>query len=342
MSQFEQNSTRTKQEKVNVLIQTLADGKLHSGEALGEVLGISRAGVWKYIKLLEQLGLPVEAIRGQGYRIVDGLNLLNRQQIVQELNASTRALFHSIHLFGEIDSTNEYLLGLAEQQENHHGSVCIAEKQTAGRGRRGRNWVSPYARNIYCSLLWRFDAPMSALEGLSLVVAMAIHEALVDLGVKKAQLKWPNDLLVEGKKLSGILIEVRGDLVDYCNVVIGFGINVDMPEASQKAIDQAWTDLKMLLGEAPNRNRVLGLVLQSIANHLQTFEQSGFAGFQKRWNELDIFINQPVEVHAGQSRQAGIARGVNVRGALLLEHDGVIREIHGGEVSLRGAHATLV
>lgn len=328
--------------RIDLLLKHLSDGEFHSGETLGHSIGVSRAAIWKYIQVLEAFGLVVDSLRGRGYRIEGGLNLLDEQIIKSRLQVETLKHICEIEIFRQIDSTNQYLLDKVELGENMHGYVCLAEQQSAGRGRRGRVWVSPFAQNIYCSLQWRFEKGMQALEGLSLVVALAIVEALQSCDIQGLALKWPNDIMAENKKLAGILLEVRGDLTDCCDVVIGFGINVGMSAKSGEAIDQAWIALDDFRQKVFNRNDLLPPILDQMIKDLRLFEHEGFSVFQQRWNRLDAYMGKTVKIIAGKDQQLGIERGVNQQGALLLESNGVLKAFHGGELSLRGADEALV
>lgn len=327
-------------ERMHLLILQLADGESHSGESLGKLLGVSRAAVWKSIKLLEDCGIEIERVRGKGYRIRQGLSLLDKEVIQQYMEQSARQFYQSIYLFSELDSTNQFLLDLSDSGQADYASVCLAERQLSGRGRRGRKWVSPFGKNLYCSVLWRFRQPLAALEGLSLVVALSIYKVLEEQGYHDIGLKWPNDILSQSKKLAGILLEVRGDLIDFCDVVIGFGINVDMPGKSGQAIDQAWTDLFSLSGKSIDRNILLAAILNQLAQDLLHFEQQGFSAFQEAWNERDGLKGQAVTLLVGQDAINGVVRGVDEKGALLLENEGVMCCYHGGEVSVRTIEET--
>lgn len=331
----------SKAERVDILIRALSDGEFHSGQSLGELMGISRAAVWKYVKALSELGIVFESVPGKGYRVVGGIRLLDRELIRKLLNQKSSLIFKEVFCFSELDSTNQYLLDLSDSGKASYSSVCVAERQTAGRGRRGRKWVSPFARNIYCSVLWRFDKPLVELEGLSLVVGLSILSALEEMSYSNIQMKWPNDLLYENKKLAGILLEVRGDLTDFCDVVIGFGINVSMSSESASEIDQAWTDLTSISAIPLDRNILIARILNQLADDIAEFEKKGFAVFQNRWNKKDAYFSKEVVVVAGKDKIEGLSKGVSEKGALIVKSGSEERVFHGGEVSLRGADAAL-
>ncbi len=316
------------------LLRRLADGAVHSGSQLGAELGISRAAVWKHLQVLRDWGLGIESVPGLGYRLERALRLLDAEAITAHLPDAANRLTR-LQVFTHIDSTNTWLVA---QPPAEGVSVCLAEQQSAGRGRRGRSWVSPFARNIYCSLRRRFDGGFDSLGGLSLLTGLALAEGLERCGVAGLQLKWPNDLRAGGRKLGGILIELAGESGGPCEAVIGFGINVDMPESAAAGIDQQWTDLKTLLGQLPDRNVVLATLLDVLLRRLDAFERDGFAGCVSEWRERDEFWQQPVRITgAGSTELRGRALGVDEHGALMLECDGQLRRVVAGEVSLRAS-----
>jgi BirA family biotin operon repressor/biotin-[acetyl-CoA-carboxylase] ligase len=241
------------------VLPLLADGEFHSGQQLADVLGISRTAVWKQLKKLEELGLEVEASKASGYRLPGGIELLDAQKIQSGLGTSASPVLTRLWLDSAVDSTNAEAMRQL-QQGPCAGLVCLAEQQTAGRGRRGRSWVSPFASNLYLSVVWEFEGGAASLEGLSLAVGVAVAQGLENCGAGGIELKWPNDLLHQGRKLGGILIEMVGDAAGSCQVVIGIGINVRMPRQAGEAIDQAWTDLSQIAPGLPHRNHLLVLV----------------------------------------------------------------------------------
>ncbi|MEQ9394211.1 bifunctional biotin--[acetyl-CoA-carboxylase] ligase/biotin operon repressor BirA [Haliea sp.] len=321
------------------LVPMLADGEFHSGQDLAAALGVSRTAVWKQLNRLQELGLAVESVKGRGYRIPGGVELLDEVSIRAGLDVPVAGLLRELQLLEIVDSTNaEALRRVAAGAGAGPGLVCSAEQQTAGRGRRGRAWVSPYARNIYLSLVWEYQEGAAALEGLSLAVGVAVTRALAHLGLPPLQLKWPNDLLFAGAKLGGVLLEMAGDAAGRCQVVVGVGINVTMPPAAAQAIDQDWTDLATIAGgRAPGRNAVVARLLNELLPLAASFARTGFAPWREAWMALDAFADVPVVLHSGEQRQAGIARGVDDRGALQLETTLGVRSIYGGEISLRAA-----
>ncbi|WP_409524603.1 bifunctional biotin--[acetyl-CoA-carboxylase] ligase/biotin operon repressor BirA [Nitrincola sp. MINF-07-Sa-05] len=315
------------------LLSILADGTFHSGRELGERLGISRSAVWKQVQSLAVLDIEVYSVRGRGYRIPHGLDLMDQALFDASLETDVRAQLGHQSFSLEVTSTNH--LASVALAEGLRSGIFVAERQTAGRGRRGRSWISPFGVNIYFSIAWRLDRGVAALEGLSLAVGMALRDALVDLGVPDVMLKWPNDLLCKGQKLAGILIEVNGDTADQCQLILGIGLNVGMPEQSALQIDQPWTDLRSQVVGLPSRNVILAALVNRLIPMLNSFEQQGFAALQERWAEADAFYGRPVQIQSPSTTLSGICRGVNESGALLLETAQGIETVHGGEVSLR-------
>lgn len=258
---------------------------------------------------------------------------LRREAILRRLPAKTARRVTQLQLLHETDSTNQQLL-LAARDGAPSGTVCVAEYQSGGRGRRGRKWLSPYGSNISLSLLWRFEQGTAALGGLSLAVAVALMRTVSELGLCGAGIKWPNDILLDGRKLAGILIDVGGESSGPCYVVIGIGVNYRLPEGAAEAIDQPWTDL-WRHGISAGRNEVLALLLTHLLEVVNSYEDSTLSGFREEWSRWDLTYDCDVMILNGDKRVHGIARGIDASGYLLLEHNGEIRRYAAGEVSLR-------
>jgi BirA family biotin operon repressor/biotin-[acetyl-CoA-carboxylase] ligase len=287
---------------------------------------------------LEVLGLEIESVKGRGYRIPGGIDLIDEVRIRSTMSATGLRLLSELNIDEVIDSTNMEALRRI-QQGARSGLVCTAEQQTAGRGRRGRYWVSPFARNLYVSTIWEFSQGATALEGLSLAVGVAVANALKNLGLPEVQLKWPNDILYNGKKLGGVLLEMVGDTTGQCQVVVGIGINVTMPDAAARAIDQDWADVFAMSpqGNAPGRNEILGSLLNHLLPLLAEYESAGFGPWREAWQDLHAHAGKSVILSTGAGKTAGVAAGVDSRGALQLETSVGVQSIFGGEVSLRVA-----
>ena len=317
------------------ILNALKDGKFHSGESLGELLGVSRTAVWKQLQQLEEIGLQVESVKGTGYRVVNGIDLLVKDDITVHLRDRNRNEPRSIELFQSLGSTNKYLREQAEKSDCS-GSVVLAERQTSGRGRRGKTWVSPFAANIYMSILWDFEQGAQALEGLSLAVGVAVRRALIEVGLEDVRLKWPNDIYIGNKKLGGILLEMIGDPAGHCSVVIGVGINVSMPASIAVNIDQPWTDCCSESDAPIARSRLAALLIDNIFDILNDFESLGFAGYRDEWQEADAFKGLQGTISTPRDSVSGTVIGVDNSGAVQLKlMSGEVKSFIGGELSLR-------
>ena len=314
------------------LLGLLRDGRFHSGEALGRALGVSRSAVWKQLQILQNdLGLEVHRVQGKGYRLARPLSLLSADLL------GAAELPWSISVHDSLDSTNAQVVRLFGEGQAPPFAV-IAERQTAGRGRRGRPWVSPFAENLYYSLLWQVSGGMRQLEGLSLVVGLALVHTLHDMGVDAAGLKWPNDVLVDGRKIAGILLELSGDPEDVCQVVIGVGVNVNMPMAITREIDQPWISMRDVLGEPVDRNELAIKFSRHLQGYLQRHGTQGFSAFVSEWELHHLWQGRQVALSAGAEPIIGMVIGVDSSGALRLMVDGCERVFSGGELSLRLHH----
>jgi len=315
----------------------MSDGDFHSGEWLGQRLGVSRAAVWKALKKLEEDGYPLYSVRGRGYRAPKGASLLDAERIIQFLSEDCRDRWEW-QVASEIDSTNAEAHRLIGKL-GPRALACTSEQQRSGRGRRGRTWVSPYGQNIYLTVVEPFQAGAQALEGLSLVVGLALVQALEEAGYPGCQLKWPNDVLLGDRKLAGILIEIAGDLSSDCVAVIGVGVNVLMSRSVQ--IDQQWTSLFLSdrSGEL-DRNKLIALFMSRLHSMLVEFRREGFSPFVSVWSERDAWIGRAVRVVSGDNAVEGINLGVTDTGALRLSTQAGEVTMHGGEVSLRLADAS--
>lgn len=308
------------------LVDILSDGEFHSGEQLGETLGMSRAAINKHIQTLKSWGLDVYTVTGKGYSLSAPMQLMNEQAILSQVEQG------NVSVIPVIDSTNQYLLERMHDMQS--GAACIAEYQQAGRGRRGRQWFSPFGANLYMSMYWRLEQGPAAAMGLSLVIGIIMAETLRSLGADDVRVKWPNDIYLNDRKLAGILVELTGKTGDAAQIVIGAGINLAMRTADASQINQGWINLQEA-GVTVNRNELAAHLINSLREALPLFEQEGLTPFIARWAALDNFINRPVKLLIGEREVHGIARGVDGQGGLLLEQDGEIKAWVGGEISLR-------
>ncbi len=315
------------------LLRILADGRFHSGERLGRVLGLSRAGVWNLIRRIEALGLRVFKVRGRGYRLAEALDLFELEDLAARLKKISPEL--CVEMLDECASTNSVLAQRAAAGAPH-GTVLVCEHQSAGRGRRGHSWVCAVGGSLAFSVLWRFPRGAGALGGLSLAVAVGAAKALERLGTHGVGVKWPNDLYCGGRKLGGILIESSGDILGPSTVIVGVGINVRLGTQTRERIGGPATDIASHSEALPSRTAVLVESLGSIAGVLARFSREGFAPFRKEWLQRHAWQGRRVALlQAGRRVAEGKVVGVAEDGALVLASVEGIERFHSGELSLR-------
>lgn len=301
---------------------------------MGASLGLSRAAINKGIKVLQQSGLEIHCVTGKGYRMINPQVPLSHEKINRNLkNSHIKPEF--IHILDEVDSTNAYLLKLS-QGKSVSGHVCLSESQLQGRGRRGNSWVAPAYRNILMSVAWQFQLGPADLGGLSLAAGVAVANALAELKTSEVKLKWPNDILIENKKIGGLLVEMQGESTGPCLIVLGIGINVDMGQVSEKEINQPWTDLKKETSLACDRNQLAAILIKHLLQSFTDFERHGFELFKKQWLSLHAYSDHSVKVVRGDQEYPGKIINIGNNGALyLLDDKGVEHCFVSGEVSLR-------
>ncbi|MEZ9822885.1 bifunctional biotin--[acetyl-CoA-carboxylase] ligase/biotin operon repressor BirA [Shewanella sp. 10N.286.45.A1] len=309
------------------ILTELAAGDFVSGEILAEQLGVSRTAIANHISGLEDYGVDIYCVKGKGYKLSNPLSLVDESTL--KCTISQRCFY-----FDEIPSTNAFILKHAEELDS--GDICVAEYQSAGRGRRGRTWVSPYGCHLYFSMYWQFPQGMAQAMGLSLVVACSIVSVLEQLDVADVGVKWPNDIYLGGKKLAGVLIEMTGQTDSECSLVIGVGLNMAMSEQHGNAIDQPWSDLTSL-AKMPSKTELLALLQRQLQQDLYLFQNEGLAPFQQRWEAADLFIGQQIKLLIGTDEVHGICKGIDKQGAVVLETADGVKSFIGGEISLRKA-----
>ncbi|MGL4714146.1 MAG: bifunctional biotin--[acetyl-CoA-carboxylase] ligase/biotin operon repressor BirA [Shewanella sp.] len=307
------------------ILALLSSGQFVSGEQLANELEISRAAVNKHIDTLAAYGVSIYSVKGRGYKLANPISLIDASRLVQSIDS--RCFY-----FDEIASTNGFML--SHTAELKSGDVCVAEYQSAGRGRRGRTWVSPYGHHLYFSLFWTFPQGMAQAMGLSLVVACTLVEVLKSFGVENIGVKWPNDIYVDNKKLAGILIEMSRQTDSECQLIIGVGINMAMSEEQGKGIDQPWSDLSELVC-MPDKTALVIALQKQLKRDIQLFEREGLGAFQARWQTVDLFYGRDIRLLMGEKSVDGICRGIDEQGAVLLETVDGVQTFIGGEISLR-------
>ncbi len=310
-----------------------------SGDVLARASGQTRAAVWKRIAALRAAGVDIDAQAGRGYVLAQPVELLDEAAIRAALPPTARAELAALELVWSIDSTNSALL---RRSAPEHGAIALlAERQSGGRGRRGRTWASPLAAHVSLSLSRQFSGGLGRLGGLSLVAGVAAVEALRACGIDAVRLKWPNDLVIDSgagfAKLGGILVEGGGEHAGPARAVVGLGLNVRMPVLAAASIDQAWIDLATLCdGAPPSRNALAAALLAQLLSALAQFDRDGLAPFLPRYAALDALAGRAVRVQVGAGEQRGVALGIVEDGGLRVRlEDGNERSFHSGEVSVR-------
>jgi BirA family biotin operon repressor/biotin-[acetyl-CoA-carboxylase] ligase len=337
------------------LLVLLADGRLHSGERLAPLLGVSRAALRQGVQRLRLRGIEIEAVARRGYHLPQSVELLDERAIRSAVSAERSPWLRSLDVRFDVDSTNTRLLALGAPPLGS-ADVILSELQHAGRGRRGRHWVAPFGGSIALSMSWSLTTGALANPALSLCVGVAVVRALQRAGARGIGLKWPNDIWFADRKLGGVLVEVRSEPGGPSQVVIGVGVNVNLSARMRSQIEGSGgvtptptpsptptptpTPAPAAVADAcsapPSRNFIAGAIIDALLSMLADFERDGFRGFREAWTELDALRDRPAEVLSGDAVIRGIARGVDAHGALRLEHDGRVQKFVSGEVSLRG------
>ncbi len=319
------------------LLVLLADGRVHSGERLAAGLGQSRAAVWKGIGRLRSLGIEVQSLPRRGYRLSRPVELLDARLILGGLDPAGAARIESLDLPFEVDSTNSRLND-AVPPGYGRVRVCLGELQTAGRGRRGRAWLAPFGCSLAMSVGWSVSEAARVGPSLSLAIGVAVAAALARCGASGIRLKWPNDVWYEDRKIGGILVELKAESSGPAYVVIGIGVNLELPESARRQIESTGTRAGAMADACstlPSRNAVAAAILAEVLRTLDVYEREGFASLAPRWSGLDALAGRAARVRLGDEMIEGIARGVDSEGALLLERTDGVRKFVSGEASLR-------
>jgi len=331
---MDEESAQTDGTTLWLMLERLSDGSWHTGQELAHEFGITRAGIWKRMQRLRGLGLAIETGRGLGYRLAQPLELLDAEIIMTALPAPARALLHGLDVHRVLDSTNTQL---ARQASQNRAQACLAEYQSAGKGRRGRSWASPFGANIYLSLRWHFSELPADLPALALATGVMVIQALRALSIEGVQLKWPNDLVYSQRKLGGILLQVQSEHAGACDVIAGIGINVAMPAAAGATVTQPWIDLREIQGQPVSRNQLVAALLSRLLIGYAEFAHSGFASFITDWRQHDALQGQAVRVEHDGRIIEGMALGIDEHGALLVEGEHGCMRFYSGDTSLRAA-----
>jgi len=316
------------------VLRLLSDGEFHSGEEMAQQMNVSRASIWQAMRNLDEAGVDLFRVPGRGYKLREPLRWIDKDKISAGLG--DKSAFFDLEIVDCLASTNSRLLEKAVQGAPH-GSCVIAEMQTAGRGRRGREWHANLGGSLTFSLLWRFNQGAGFLSGLSLAVGVALMRALNQAGVSGAGLKWPNDVLHQHRKLAGILIELQGDMLGPSAAVIGIGINLKLSGKVLNRIDQAVVDLHSIGGDVPERNFLLASILLHLADVLNEFDEGGFSSLREEWLRHHAYHEKRVLLMLPDgSRHEGHLLDVADDGALLVRTAVGKQRFTSGEISLRG------
>ena len=310
------------------IVSLLNDGEFHDGDTIGKTLHMTRSAIWKTIKKLVEYKIEVQAVKGKGYALLESLNLLDEKKIKEGLVEKDI----SVNVFESIDSTVTYLKSIS----SHKDHFCLAEYQTEGRGRLQRQWYSPFGKNIYLSCLFHFEKDVSELSGLSLVAGLAVLQTLKHYrDDPKLCIKWPNDILYDGKKLAGILVEIQAETHGICHAIVSVGLNVNMRKDQNQTISQSWTSLLKILGHAVDRNDLCIRLINQLISAIQHFNTKGFASFIPEWLAHDFLLNRSLTLDTPKQRISGLAKGINQQGHLLLQlPSGEVQAFSAGDVSI--------
>jgi BirA family biotin operon repressor/biotin-[acetyl-CoA-carboxylase] ligase len=319
------------------LLTLIADGGLRSGAWLARELGASRGEIARLVRRLRERGIDIGTSGGRGYRLAEPVELLDAGRIRAALREEMGPTIHRLDVLLEVDSTNTRLLELAPPPVGR-ANVCASELQHAGRGRRGRPWSSPFGASLALSLGWSFGGAAAVKPTLSLAVGVAVSRSLARLGAGHIRLKWPNDIWYGDRKMGGVLVELRTEGGGPAHVVIGIGLNVSLSADQRQAIESQGVRIAALSDACPgrvSRNALAAILIEELLSMLHGFEADGFADLRAEWLALDALAGREVRVLAGEATLGGIARGVDLDGALLLEVGGQLHRHVSAEVSLR-------
>jgi BirA family biotin operon repressor/biotin-[acetyl-CoA-carboxylase] ligase len=322
----------SEQTQEELILSFLADGgeDFTSGEALSSKLGLSRTAVWKHVEALRGKGYRIEAVPARGYRLVGVPDRLTALELSPLL--ATHDLGHGIHYYETLDSTNQLAFRLAHDGAEH-GEVVITEQQTAGKGRRGRTWVSPPGLNLYFSAILRPELPPQRAPELTLVAAVALTEVLREAGAE-AFIKWPNDVQIDGRKVAGILTELSAEPERVHFVVLGVGVNLNaQPEHFPEDLRETATSLSLALGQKVPRALFAASLWNRLEEWLDLHLETGFDAIRQRWKELSSTLGQDVLVRTDRREFRGLAEDIDASGALLVRtEDGSVERVLAGDV----------
>lgn len=323
------------------LLRALADGAPHSGEELAQSFGLTRAAVWKRIATLRDWGIDVSAVPGRGYCLSSSIELLDQDLLEQDIARTTEFDLDRFELFTELASTNRHLLEKPPSRVKAL-TACVAEYQRAGRGRRGRSWNTPLGAGLCLSVGWRYAETPDRLAALTLAAGVVVRRVIARTANVEIGLKWPNDLVHDGRKLGGILVELSAESHGQCHVVVGLGLNLQVPAALLSALSD-WPrgaiDLSRIQQNGcVSRHELCAALLRELGILLAEYPSAGFGSYIDDWREADQLCGQRVEIRDADGVAVGTARGIDDDAALIIEPEpGRIRRVISGDVTVRGA-----
>ena len=306
-----------------------------SGEKISDNFGVSRSAIWKYMNILKEEGYEIESVPRKGYRLISSPDILTYEEIAEYL--STDFIGRNIYYFDNLDSTNIKAKEIA--MEEKEGTIVIAEEQTMGKGRMGRDWTSPKGKGIWMSIILKPKVDPTKVAKITLIGAAAVYKGLKDIGID-SYIKWPNDIIIGGKKVSGILTEMSCELnmINYCIMGIGINVNLDKKDLGEELVHKA-TSLKEIMGKEINRKKLLACVLNHFEELYIPFKDNGdISKVIEISRENSILIDKEVRVIKGDTEKIGKALDIDEEGQLIVKYDdGSIEKVFSGEVSIRGA-----
>ncbi len=331
--------------KTKILTMLRSADNYVSGQEICEKLGVSRTAVWKVINQLKEDGYGIEAVQNKGYRIVDYPDVLTQCEIESVIALEgTKVFAKNLSCNDVVDSTNNVAKKMAEDNAVH-GTLVVAEQQTGGKGRRGRNWVSPRGTGIWMTYLLRPDIAPDRASMLTLVAAMAVADGINEVikaagGKAGCVIKWPNDIVLNSKKIVGILTEMSADPDSVNYVAVGIGINVNTTEFDEEIRENASSILAQT-GYHIQRSRIIGAVTRRFEEHYKTFiKTADLSGLIEQYNNMLVNVGRQVRIlSAGAEDETGTAIGIDKMGELLVKsEDGTVKPVISGEVSVRGLY----
>jgi BirA family biotin operon repressor/biotin-[acetyl-CoA-carboxylase] ligase len=320
-------------EKILMMLKQNKDEFL-SGEKISHEFGVSRSAIWKYMNALKEEGYIIESIPRKGYRLISSPDILTYGEIEEYL--ITDFIGRNIYYFDSVSSTNIKAKEIAPKEQE--GTIIIAEEQTKGKGRLGRNWTSPKGKGIWMSIILKPKVDPTKVAKITLIGAAAVNQGLKDIGIN-SYIKWPNDIVINGKKVCGILTEMSCELnmINYCIMGMGINVNLDKDDFDEELSKKA-TSLKTITGNTVDRKKLLAYILNHFEELYIPFKEKGdISKTIEISKDNSILIGKEVRIIRGELEKVGRVLDIDEEGQLIVEYEnGKVEEIFSGEVSVRG------